>query len=309
MAKLELKINGSKLKFFNKFNFSTRIDTIASSISFDSFIDYDTFAYSKVEVLRNDILIFTGEIIDKTIPQETPPKPFTYKAESLTHILSESTLPTEAYPLQLENSTLKDIVEFICGYFEVTVLFDQSAETEAGETYKLSNLGLAKTAAQIINELVTEKELILTHNAFGELVITKNISQSELLLPRYLSNNKKFNLKKFFHNYIALGQAPIGEDADIQAIASFDNIDPRRNTTKIQNSGGIASIESKAAGMRSDSLKAIQQGLNFDNFFCNVGDYIMLGDLKLIINQLNYNLDANGEKASIAVVDSQIYER
>ncbi len=309
MAKIQLKINGEILRFFDSFSYSTQLDAISSSLSFNSFLNIDAFDYANVEAYRNGVLIFTGEIISKSIPKETPPKPFNYKAESLTHILSESTLPTESYPLQLENSTLKDIVEYICSFFEITVIFDQSASEEAAGKYKLSDLGLGKTAAELINDLVTQVGLILTHDAYGQLVITKDVIQSEILLPRWTSNKKSFDLKKFFHNYIALGQAPIGEDNDIQAIASFTNIDERRNTTKIQDSGGIDTIEKKAEGMRVDSLKAIKQSLSFDQFFCNIGDFVYINNYKLIINQLNYSYNAGGEVSSISIVDSQIYER
>ena len=305
---IELKVNGNKLDFFTSFGFSTRIDTIASSISFGSFLNIDAYDYALVEAYRNGILIFTGEIINKTDPKETPQKPFTYKAESLPHILS-CTLSVEAYPLQLENSTLKDIIEYICSFFELTVVFDQSTETEANESYELSDLKLGESAGKIINELITSAGLILSHNAYGELVVTKEILQSEISLPRYTSDRTSYDLKKFFHNYIALGQAPVGESDDIQAIATFTNIDERRNTTKIQDSGGIDAIEKKAEGMRLDSLKSIKQGLSFNNFFCNIGDFIFIDDLKLVINELNYTYGVGSEVATISVLDSKIYER
>ena len=309
MSKIKLKINGEVLKFFDSFSFSTQLDAISSSISFNAFLDIAAFDYADVEAFRNGVLIFTGEIVSKSIPDEIPPKPFSYKAGSKTHILSESTLPTEAYPLQLENLTLKDIVEYICSFFNITVIFDQSAEEEATGKYKLSDLGLGKVAAELINDLITNAGLILTHDAYGQLIVTKDVIQSEILLPRWTSNKKSFDLKKFFHNYIALGQAPVGEDNDIQAIASFTNIVERRNTTKIQDSGGIDTIEKKAEGMRVDSLKAIKQSLSFDQFFCNIGDFVTINDYKLIINQLNYSYNAGGEVSSISIVDSQIYER
>lgn len=309
MSKIKLTVEGEELLFFDNFNFSSQIDGSASAISFNSFKDFKTFDYSFVQAFRNKVLIFTGEVINKGITIETPPKPINYKAESLTHILFESTLPTEAYPLQLENSTLKDIVEYICSFFEIAVIFDQSTESEASSTYKLADLKLGETAGSIINDLITEKGLILSHNVNGELIITKTIEQSEIILPRFTSDGKQFDLKKFYHNYIALGQAPIGQDADIQAIAAFDNIDARRNITKIQDSGGIDTIEKKALGMRADSLKSIQQSLNFNNFFCNIGDFVMLNDIKLIVNQIDYSLSSKGENASIYLIDSNIYVR
>lgn len=309
MPKLVLKIDGNEFVFFNSFSYSTQIDTVANSIAFNTFANFETFAYTPIQVFRDDILIFTGEIIDKSVSDETPPKPNNYKALSLTHILTESTLPTEAYPLHLQNSTLKDIVEFICSFFEIAVLFDVSANEGANSQYKLANLELGKVASSIINDLVTQQGLILTHNAFGELIITKSILQNEIKLPLYLSNNQKFNLTKFYHNYIALGQAPMTEDSDIQAIARFENIDNRRNTTKIQDSGDISTIEQKALAMRSDSLKNIKQTLTFNNFFANVGDFVKLNDIKLVINQLDYTYNAKGEAATIGLVDSLVYER
>lgn len=309
MSQITIKINGKKLQFFDSFAYSVQINTISSGISFNSFIDFEDFGYQKVEVLRNGILIFTGEIKGKSRPESTPPNPISYKAESLTSILSESTLPTEAYPLQLENSTLKDIVEYICSFFNVEVVFDVSAISEANQTYELADLEIGKKAADIINELVTQVGLILTHDAYGRLIVTKSILQNQINLPRYLSSGKSFDLKKLYYNYIALGQAPIGEDQDIQAIARFTNIDQRRNITKIQDSGGVDTIENKALGMRADSLKAITQTLTFLNFFPSVGDFIKVDNNKLIINQLDYSLNFSGESTSISLLDSQIYER
>lgn len=306
---IKIKVNGVALQFFDNFGYSAQIDTVFNSLSFDSFADLKDFGYQKIEAYKDDLLIFTGEIVSKEVPKGTPKAPFNYKAESLPHILTECTLPTESYPLQLENSTLKDILEYICKYFKVTVVFDQSAKSEASKKYELSDLGLAKTAAEIINDLVTKAGLILTNDSYSRLIVTKKIEQSQITLPRYLSNNKAFDLKGFFYNYIALGQAPIGQDADIQAIARFSNIDQRRNITKIQDSGGVGSVENMANAMRADSLKNISQNLTFPKFFCNIGDYVKLDNQKLIVNQINYTYSSTGEGCSLSFVDSQLYSR
>jgi len=308
MARITIKVANNELLRFDGFSYTDQINTATASASFNTFIDFDEYAYLNVEIFRDDVLILTGDIINKSGTETIPPKPFTYKVESKPYKL-KSSLPTEAYPLQLENDTLKGIVEYICSFFEVTVVFDQSAEIEAESAYKLTDLKLAEFAHNIIDELVTEEGLPLSHNADGHLVITKEIEQNEIVLPKHMSNGKTTDLKKLFHNYIALGQAPIGEDADIQAIARFDNIPETRSITKIQNSGGIASIEAKAAGMRADSLRAIQQTLTYNNFFCNVGDFIILGDFKLVVNQINYSQSVTGDKAIISVIDSNIYTR
>lgn len=309
MSKVVIKIDGTELRFFDNFGYTAQIDTIFNTLSFDSFTDIPDFGYQKVEAYKDDLLIFTGEIVGKTVPQGTPPAPFNYKAESLPHILSECTLPTEAYPLQLENSTLKDIIDYICSFFNITFVFDQSASAESSGKYELSDLGLAKKAAELINDLVTRAGLILTTDSYGRLIATKTIEQSQVTLPRYLSNNKEFDLKAFYYNYIALGQAPVGQDADIQAIARFSNIDQRRNITQIQDSGGVGTVENMASGMRADSLKNISQSLTFPKFFCNVGNFVMIEDKKLIINSISYSYSSNSESSSISLIDSQIYER
>lgn len=309
MSKIKIKINGKEIRKFDSFAFSDQINTLFAVVSFNSFIDFQDYEYLLVQAFRDDVLIFTGEIINKNTPTETPPKPFTYKCESLTHILSESTLPTEAYPLQLDNGTLKEIVEYICSFFDIKVVFDVSAQNEANLAYELADLELGKKSGNIINDLVTQQGLILSHDAFGRLVVTKNIEQTLVYLPKFLSSGKSFDLKKLFYNYIALGQAPIGQDADIQAIARFSNIDQRRNITKIQDSGGIDSIEQKAIGMRADSLKSLTNKYEFLNFFCNVGDFIKIDNNKLIINQIDYSYNATGESCSVSLLDSQIYHR
>lgn len=308
MAKIELIINGEKLTFFDSFSYSTQLDSVESSLSFNTFVNYDAYDYVPITAYRDGVLIFTGEIINKKIYNYIPPKPFNYKAKSLPYILN-CTLPTEAYPLQLENSTLKDILEYICSFFNITIVFDKSAQSEASNKYKLSDLGLGKKAFELINDLVTQEGLILSHDSYGKVIVTKTILQNEIILPRFTSNGISFDLEKFYHNYIALGQAPIEESNDIQAISRWDNIDSRRNITQIQNSGTIDTIEKKAEGMRLDSLKSIGNDLTFNNFFCNVGDFVKVGDNKLIINKVDYTYNVGVDACSISLIDSQIYDR
>jgi hypothetical protein len=71
----------------------------------------------------------------------------------------------------------------------------------------------------------------------------------------------------------------------------------------------VATIERKALGMRSDSLKSVTQDISFNNFFCNIGDYIIIDDLKLVVNSLDYSFNSTGEVASISLLDSKTYER
>ena len=65
MTQLKIKVDNKELLYFDSFAYSTQIDAGAASVSFSSFIDFETFGYLDVQVFRNDVLIFTGEITNK----------------------------------------------------------------------------------------------------------------------------------------------------------------------------------------------------------------------------------------------------
>ena len=309
MSEIIIKVDGKKIEYFDNVSFSDQIDAVSSTLSFDSFFDIKTYEFSKVEVIRDGFLLFTGKIFGKTKPEDPTPKPFNYKCYLLTGILEDSALPLEYYPIQTKNKTLKEIVEKICGYFDITVKIDKSATNDVSKTYTLQDQNPDKKAIDIINKLCSQQNLILTHNAKGELIITKNILGSSVNYPFYLNTNKTYNYRNFYKNYVILGQQSIDSETTKQATDTWASIDEKRNITKIQSDGDAEITDKQVKAFKYDSYKGNTFDIQFHDHFVNVGSVFVVKNIKSIVNSITYNYKSGGETCGVSLLNVKVYER
>jgi len=309
MAKLVIKIDSKKIEFFDNIVLSTQINSIASSFSFDTFYDIQTYEFAKIETFRDDVLIFTGKVFSKTVPSGVSPEPFTYKCNSLTGVLEDCTLPLDAYPIQTANKTLLEIVNNICSYFDITVKIDSSATSDVNGFYTLQDQSPEKKAADIINDLCSQKNLILTHNSRGELIITKKIAGNNPKVPQHIKLNKSYNYRKFYAEYNVLGQQSATDDTTKQATSTFSTIDSTRSITKIQKDGDSSSTQENADSLKYNSYTANTLSIEFHDFFANTGDIFIINNVKTICNAMNYNYNSRGETCSLNLLNYKIYDR
>jgi hypothetical protein len=309
MPEIIIKINSQKLEFFNNLSFSTQINAISSSLSFDTFLDIQTYEFAKIEVLRNNFLMFTGKVFSKTLPNEPIPKPFNYKCYSLTGILEDSTIPISKYPIQTQNKTLKEIIENICNMFDITLKVDISANADVNKIYEFQDQSPQTKASEIINTLCSQNNLIVSHNAKGELIITKKIGTQSQFLPQIITSKKSYNYRKFYHDYVTLGQQSIGNDTIKQAVSRFSLIDENRNITTVQNNGDSGITQKQADAFKNDSYKSNTFDLNFHNEFIDVGKIFIINNVKSISNAMTYNYKAGSETCSVSMLNYKVYDR
>jgi len=309
MSDIEIKVNGQKLKFFDNVTLSTSIDAIASTFAFSSFYDLPEYEFSKIEVKRNRILIFSGVVIGKDVPNNVQLQPFTYRCYTKTGILEDCTLPQAAYPIQTANKTLKEIVNSICSNFNITVKIDPSAAGDVTGTYKIQNQEPDQKAKDIINSLCSQKNLVLSHNNKGDLIITKKVLGKQARIPLTLGANRTYNYRGFYGKYLVLGQQSILGDTERVAEETFNNIPSERNITKIQRDGDSGNTSNQALAMKYDSYKGNQQSIQFNDYFANVGDLVVFDRVKMIVNSMNYNYRAGSETCTINLLNTKIYER
>jgi len=309
MIELIIKINGEKLQFFDNVSLSTSIDAISSSFSFDTFYDVINYEFSKIEVLRDNIIIFTGKVFSKTVPNDNKPKPFNYQCYSTSGILEDCTIPLELYPLQSHNTTLKEIIEKICNYFEVIVKFDASAISDVNKKYTYEDQSPTTKVASIINKLCTEKNLIVTHNAKGELIITKSVIGNNAAPPILIKSNKSYNYRKFFNKYVVVGQKSFRGGSVREATATFEQIEEKRNTTKVLTSGDADSAQEQADSIKNDSYKSNKLKLDYHDYIANIGDIYEIEGVKLIANSMNYKYKAGLETCSVDLLNLKVYSR
>lgn len=309
MPSLVIKINGQKLEYFDNVTLSTSIDAISSSFAFDTFFEIDDYEFAEIEVLRDDIIIFTGLVFGKNDPNGNKPEPINYKCYSKTGLLEDCSLPLDSYPIQTQNKTLKEILESICSNFDVTVKFDSSANSDIEAKYSLQDQSPVTKASDIINKLCSQKKLIVTHNSKGELLITKTLIDDNSSPPVLIKSGKNYNYRKFFNKYLVVGQKSLKGGSKRQAESVFSEITEKRNITKIQSDGDSGNTQEQADAMKFDSYKSNSLSIEFHDHFANVGEIYDIDGAKMICNSMNYNYKAGSETCSINLLNSKVYDR
>jgi len=309
MSEIIIKINGEKLEFFDNVVFSSQINSISSSFSFNTFYDIPLYEFAKIQVYRNNVLFFTGTVIEKIDPNNTSPEPFNYKCYSLTGILEDCTIPLESYPIQTKEKTLKEIVENLCNNFEITVKIDSSASSDISSEYEIKDQSPDSRVSDIINNLCSQQNLILTHNAKGELIITKKVLGNNETYPFIVKSQKRYNYRSFYYQYNVLGQQPANDDTEKEISTRFSNIDKKRTITVIQNEGDSSITQKQANAVRNDSYKSNSLNIEFNDFFANVGNIFIVDDVKCLCNSVNYNYNSKGETCAVSLLNSKVYQR
>ncbi len=309
MPSLIIKINGKKLEFFDNVTLSTTLNAISSSFSFSTFFVIEKYEFAKIEVLRNNVIIFTGKVFAPSFPETTKPEPINYKCYSLTGELEDCSLPLSSYPIQTQNKSLKEIIESIVASFDVVVKFDSSALSEINKKYTLQDQNPTAKASQIINTLCSQKFLILTHNAKGELIITKSVIGKLAKPPLATKTPRNYNYRKFYNKYLILGQKSIKGGSKRQATAIFTNLPENRNISKIQSDGDAGNTQQQADAMRADSYKSNSRTLEYHDYFGNVGEIYDIQGVEMIANSMNYNYKSGSETCTITVLNKKVYDR
>jgi hypothetical protein len=309
MPSLVIKINGKKLEFFDNVTLSKSIDAISSSFSFSSFYVIDDYEFATIEVLRNDIIIFKGSVFAPDFPNNAKPEPITYKCYSLTGILEDCPLPLSSYPIQTKNKSLKEIVDSICSSFDVVVKFDSSAESAINLKYTLQDQDPTAKASAIINKLCSQKNLILTHNSKGELIITKTLVGNNASPPLNTGSGKSYNYRKFYNKYLIIGQKSIKGGSSRQAEVFFDQIIEKRSITKKQSDGDAGSAQDQANALKFDSYKSNSLKLEFHDHFADTGEIYDIDGAKMISNAMNYNYNSTGETCTVDLLNAKVYDR
>ena len=278
-------------------------------MSFITFQDISDFSFADIEAMRDNVTIFKGKIISKSAPTSSQPEPITYQAYSTTGILEDSTIPLSGYPIQVQNKSLKEIVSTICSYFDVTVKFDISANSDINKKYILQDQSPDKKAKSIIDELCSQRNLLLTHNSKGELIITKNIVGKLANPPRELKITPNYNYRGFFNTYQVVGQQSVSDESERQATSTFDQIQKERIITSIQKDGNADAAQNQADSMKFDSYKSNSLNIDYHDYLASVGDVFIVNNNRFICNSLNYEYEAGKEGCTVSLLNEKVYTR
>jgi len=176
-----LKVNNRKISFFNEVNVSLKYDSVLSTFSFVFQFNPDNedhkaicrpCSYQACTIENEGELLLTGVILSQRFIDSATPNMVAISGYSKTGVLEDCQIPQSCYPLQSDNINLKQIAEKILKEFDIKLVVDPSVSSEVSKTYKNSSGGSTQSVKAYLSELAAQRNIILTHNAAGDLVMT-----------------------------------------------------------------------------------------------------------------------------------------
>lgn len=192
---MELKVSGHTINTFNDVNIRLVYDSIADTFTFKIYYlpDNSTHrmlfrpgAYHNCTISHKGVLLITGTILSPSSSAAgNPPKqPMAISGYSLPGVLQDCSVKVsdDATSLQFDGMKLEDIARKVTEYYGIKVVVDKEllADTAFNTPYPQVSANTSdgrrttdKTVLQFLDELCTQKNVILSHTRGGALLLTK----------------------------------------------------------------------------------------------------------------------------------------
>ena len=329
---MRIKINGNQYLFFNSLKISLSLDSIASTFSFVARFNpenenhkklFKPLSYQKVEIFNDaDVLIFTGTIINHSFNSDSNPNLVNVSGYSLAGILEDCTTPVKNYPLESTSRSLKDISERLCGLFGIKVVIDSSVGNDANRIYKKSVASPTDTIKSYLNKLTSQRNVILSHDNKGRVVLFKPNAEKA---PKYSfnkSNGLQMSLSvdgQGLHSLISVVRQPSSDNAGVSTQDSIQNplIQIFRPTTKVLSSGEDTDTKNAADNELASELKAISVKVSLSKLLDDIlpGDIIEIENpeiyiyskIKFMVSSVDFDIDVSKQITNLTLVLPETY--
>lgn len=278
MSELSIKIGGQRFDNWNNFKISLVYNSIASTFSFDGLILtqdrkklFKPLSYHTCQVYFGNELLLTGTILNTSTSVSSNINLGSISGYSKPGILDDCSIPLESYPLQFDGLTLKEISEKLCKPFNIGISITDNVKDSMNEKYDTITADEEKTVKDFICELAIQKNIIVTHNAKGELVFTRlNIDKPSIatFLEGIPTTNISLscNGQGLHSNITAQKQASIDIDSSGEETIKNDLVSIFRPIVKTQTTGTNKDTLSVAKRTRANELQAIQLTVDTDRW-------------------------------------------
>jgi len=282
---MKVKINGKNCTFFTEGSIQLKLDSIASVFSFKTRFNpenddhkelFKPLQYYKVEIFNDsNVLSFTGTILNHSFQSDQNVNLLVLSGYSLSGILEDVVIPVNQYPLESNNRSLKDIATRLCGFYGIGLYIDDSVINETNAIFKKTTASATDTIKDYLSRLTSQKNIVLSHNAKGQVVLFKPSDNQKI---RYffnkgnsLSMTANYN-GQAMHSHLSVVRQPSQDNAGVSTVDSIQNplIKTYRPTTKILSSGEDTDTRKAADNELASELKAIAITVNLKGLFDDI---------------------------------------
>lgn len=178
-----IKVGGHVISKYNEVNISLHYDSIASTFRFKYYFDPSNPShraisfpgrYQTCQIWHENILLITGRILINEFSDSAVKELSTIAGYSITGVLEDC--PCVFTPLESINLSLRSIAEACCRHYDIKVVVDPEVKDICDTPIPTSTPEVDETVKHYLDVLCSQRNVILSHTAKGELLLTKSKS-------------------------------------------------------------------------------------------------------------------------------------
>lgn len=174
---------------------SLNYDAVGSTFGMDVLFDYNNNDHRQLlmpgqfyrcELWDNGELLITGTITSHKFKDEAKQQWTQLGGYSITGILEDVNVPVQAYPIQFDKLSLREIATKLCSIFNITVVYDAIVATELDTVFETVKTEYEKTIKEWLAELASQRFIVMSHTPKGELLFTRaDVTQAPIYDFKY----------------------------------------------------------------------------------------------------------------------------
>lgn len=286
------RIRVRTLKYFNNFKVNMKYDAVASTFSFSYLFDPNNPEHKELSCIghfhectlehEGEILI-KGNVLSINFVSSPKVEMVTVSGYSLPGILEDiSIIPnakTESSPLQFNNLSLNQIVDRVISPYRLKRVTDPIVAASANEVYVECKANIGETIKPYLSRLAAQKNIVLSHNAKGNLVLTRLPRKQEPVFAFELgkTTGASYNLSfdgQQMHSKITVVEQPDLDTPNSTVLSEAINPYVIRNYQRpkivVSNARSVAKDSTDTArNLLAQELKGIKLTINTDKWGVN----------------------------------------
>ncbi|AUR92587.1 hypothetical protein NVP1174O_27 [Vibrio phage 1.174.O._10N.261.55.A8] len=166
---------------------------------------FKPFSYQDIEVFIGEELVFSGTQMGVNPNVTAQSRTVTLSAYSRCAVINDTCVPISAYPVEVRGFKLDRIAKSVTETFP----FDVVVNADMGASFSVATIKPEKRIAPYLTELAKQRDIVLTNNLEGNLLLTKATeSESVAYLkdnqPPLLSVIPSFSEQSYYSDYTAI---------------------------------------------------------------------------------------------------------
>lgn len=300
---MEVKIGKDFYTDFKELSFSSSLDSVGSTFSFQSYFNTDSLDHKKAfkplsfhpVVIYNDKkeIILNGILLNTTADSQKNPGLVSCTGYSKCAIINDVNIPLNRYPLESRNLTLKQLAEKYVTDFGVKVVVSKGAEAKANEKIAKAVADPNDTIKGFLQEIAILKNIVLSHDNNGDIVLLNIDNKTPAKFKFDDKNTSKMTLSvngQNMHSEISSIKQPNKRKKNKGSTLT----DTLKNTlvqnyykpkVKKVSAGEDSDVKTAVKGFYMDELENISISIELDSFNqdISVGDFIEVVNPEIFI--------------------------